>query len=273
MNQTALISGGVNAFQSLIATDNTIDESVLGSFVLSGVGTGQVTQNIQSNGSDVATGYYNYDLALGDSGTDLGVAYSLTQVDIHADQTLTLSESGLLDAQLTSSSGAGNLTIAASGNITLTNRLNAIRATRPLTRAALSRPLPALSVKLTTLSFRGCCTNTGANEVKRLTVADSGALTLNGSLTIAHAGYGATDAASTIAGALDGSGGIRLSPGKLTVTENKETDYSAGSASVPVPSSSSSASMRSARGASTLPMPAARSFRSATAGTRLSRTR
>ena len=33
VNQTALISGGVNAFQSLIATDNTIDESVLGSFV------------------------------------------------------------------------------------------------------------------------------------------------------------------------------------------------------------------------------------------------
>ena len=226
VNQTALISGGVNAFQSLIATDNTIDESVLGSFVLSGVGTGQVTQNIQSNGSDVATGYYNYDLALGDSGTDLGVAYSLTQVDIHADQTLTLSESGLLDAQLTSSSGAGNLTIAASGNITLTNRLNAYTGDTTVDAGgALTAAAGALG-QTDDLVVSGSFTNTGANEVKRLTVADSGALTLNGSLTIAHAGYGATDAASTIAGALDGSGGITLESGKLTVTENKETDYS-----------------------------------------------
>lgn len=228
MNQTALISGGVNAFQSLIATDNTIDESVLGSFVLSGVGTGQVTQNIRSNGSDVATGYYNYDLALGDSGTDLGVAYSLTQVDIHADQTLTLSESGLLDAQLTSSSGAGNLTIAASGNITLTNRLNAYTGDTTVDAGgALTAAAGALG-QTDDLVVSGSFTNTGANEVKRLTVADSGALTLNGSLTIAHAGYGATDAASTIAGALDGSGGITLESGKLTVTENKETDYSGG---------------------------------------------
>lgn len=228
VNQTALISGGVNAFQSLIATDNTIDESVLGSFVLSGVGTGQVTQNIQSNGSDVATGYYNYDLALGDSGTDLGVAYSLTQVDIHADQTLTLSESGLLDAQLTSSSGAGNLTIAASGNITLTNRLNAYTGDTTVDAGgALTAAAGALG-QTDDLVVSGSFTNTGANEVKRLTVADSGALTLNGSLTIAHAGYGATDAASTIAGALDGSGGITLESGKLTVTENKETDYSGG---------------------------------------------
>ena len=226
VNQTALISGGVNAFQSLIATDNTIDESVLGSFVLSGVGTGQVTQNIRSNGSDVATGYYNYDLALGDSGTDLGVAYSLTQVDIHADQTLTLSESGLLDAQLTSSSGAGNLTIAASGNITLTNRLNAYTGDTTVDAGgALTAAAGALG-QTDDLVVSGSFTNTGANEVKRLTVADSGALTLNGSLTIAHAGYGATDAASTIAGALDGSGGITLESGKLTVTENKETDYS-----------------------------------------------
>lgn len=228
VNQTALISGGVNAFQSLIATDNTIDESVLGSFVLSGVGTGQVTQNIRSNGSDVATGYYNYDLALGDSGTDLGVAYSLTQVDIHADQTLTLSESGLLDAQLTSSSGAGNLTIAASGNITLTNRLNAYTGDTTVDAGgALTAAAGALG-QTDDLVVSGSFTNTGANEVKRLTVADSGALTLNGSLTIAHAGYGATDAASTIAGALDGSGGITLESGKLTVTENKETDYSGG---------------------------------------------
>ena len=195
--------------------------------VVLGAGHKLAINNVSGIG-DGATGYYNYDLALGDSGTDLGVAYSLTQVDIHADQTLTLSESGLLDAQLTSSSGAGNLTIAASGNITLTNRLNAYTGDTTVDAGgALTAAAGALG-QTDDLVVSGSFTNTGANEVKRLTVADSGALTLNGSLTIAHAGYGATDAASTIAGALDGSGGITLESGKLTVTENKETDYSGG---------------------------------------------
>ena len=134
----------------------------------------------------------------------------------------------MLDAQLTSSSGAGNLTIAASGNITLTNRLNAYTGDTTVDAGgALTAAAGALG-QTDDLVVSGSFTNTGANEVKRLTVADSGALTLNGSLTIAHAGYGATDAASTIAGALDGSGGITLESGKLTVTENKETDYSGG---------------------------------------------
>ena len=61
VNQDSLIRGGVDVFQSLIATNNEIDQSVLGSFVLSGLGDGQLTQNIQSGGSDVATGYYDCD--------------------------------------------------------------------------------------------------------------------------------------------------------------------------------------------------------------------
>ena len=98
-----------------------MDESILNNFTLTGVGTGQATQEIKSVTEPVATGYYDFDLALGDSGTDLGVSYDLTRIDISGGKTLTLSEEGTLDAQLTSESGSGNLTIAAGGDITLAN--------------------------------------------------------------------------------------------------------------------------------------------------------
>ena len=178
VNQDSLIRGGVDVFQSLIATNNEIDQSVLGSFVLSGLGDGQLTQNIQSGGSDVATGYYDYKLAIGDDGTDLGVDYDLTRVDIHSGQTLTLSESGNFDALLTSTSGAGHLTIASGGNIKLGNSGNEYSGNTTVDAGgALSAESGAIS-QSDVLTVSGAFTNLGANTVKQLSVGALGSLTL-----------------------------------------------------------------------------------------------
>lgn len=222
VNQDSLIRGGVDVFQSLIATNNEIDQSVLGSFVLSGLGDGQLTQNIQSGGSDVATGYYDYKLAIGDGGTDLGVDYDLTQVDIHSGRTLTLSESGNFDALLTSTSGAGHLTIASGGNIKLGNSGNSYSGDTTVdVGGALSAEAGAIS-QSDVLTVSGAFTNLGANTVKQLSVGASGSLTLDADLSISHNGH--ADSA-VIAGEINGSGGLVLNSGRLVVTENSGTDY------------------------------------------------
>lgn len=222
VNQDSLIRGGVDVFQSLIATNNEIDQSVLGSFVLSGLGDGQLTQNIQSGGSDVATGYYDYKLAIGDGGTDLGVDYDLTRVDIHSGQTLTLSESGNFDALLTSTSGAGHLTIASGGNIKLGNSGNEYSGNTTVDAGgALSAESGAIS-QSDVLTVSGAFTNLGANTVKQLSVGALGSLTLDADLSISHNGH--ADSA-VIAGEINGSGGLVLNSGRLVVTENSGTDY------------------------------------------------
>lgn len=222
VNQDSLIRGGVDVFQSLIATNNEIDQSVLGSFVLSGLGDGQLTQNIQSGGSDVATGYYGYKLAIGDGGTDLGVDYDLTRVDIHSGQTLTLSESGNFDALLTSTSGAGHLTIASGGNIKLGNSGNEYSGNTTVDAGgALSAESGAIS-QSDVLTVSGAFTNLGANTVKQLSVGALGSLTLDADLSISHNGH--ADSA-VIAGEINGSGGLVLNSGRLVVTENSGTDY------------------------------------------------
>ena len=143
--ETSLVKGGVDVFQALIQTGKVMDESILNNFTLTGVGTGQATQEIKSATEQVATGYYDFDLALGDSGTDLGVSYDLTRIDISGGKTLTLYEEGTLDAQLTSESGSGNLTIAAGGKSfspTILRTLStAIRASRTFLARSLRTPV------------------------------------------------------------------------------------------------------------------------------------
>lgn len=222
VNQDSLIRGGVDVFQSLIATNNVIDQSVLGSFVLSGLGDGQLTQNIQSGGSDVATGYYDYKLAIGDSGTDLGVDYDLTQVDIHSGLTLTLSESGDFNARLTSESGAGHLTIASGGNIKLGNSSNSYFGNTTVDAGGALSAVSGAITHTDVLTVSGAFTNLGANTVKQLSVDASGSLTLDDTLAISHEGH--TEDA-VIAGEINGSGGLVLNSGRLVVTENSGTDY------------------------------------------------
>lgn len=222
VKQDSLISGGINVFQTLIATNNQIDDEVLKRFKLYGLDDVQLTQNIEASDGQVATGYYDYELALGDNGTDLGVDYDLKRVDIHSGRTLTLSESGDFDVLLTSTSGAGNLTIASGGNIKLGNSGNTYFGNTTVDAGgALSAAAGAISHS-DVLTVSGAFTNLGANTVKQLSVGASGSLTLDGALTISHEGH--TENA-VIAGEIDGSGVLVLNSGRLVVTENVDTDY------------------------------------------------
>lgn len=216
--ETSLVKGGVDVFQALIQTGKVMDESILNNFTLTGVGTGQATQEIKSATEQVATGYYDFDLALGDSGTDLGVSYDLTRIDISGGKTLTLYEEGTLDAQLTSDGGAGALTIAAGGDITLANASeSALNSYTGVTNVLGKLTAYADNLGSTSelqIGASGQYVNAGDNKV--------GLLDANGKLELwkGHTLEITQDASgrSSIAGTLTGGGDLLFAAGDLIVT-------------------------------------------------------
>lgn len=216
--ETSLVKGGVDVFQALIQTGKVMDESILNNFTLTGVGTGQATQEIKSATEQVATGYYDFDLALGDSGTDLGVSYDLTRIDISGGKTLTLYEEGTLDAQLTSDGGAGALTIAAGGDITLANASeSALNSYTGVTNVLGKLTAYADNLGSTSelqIGASGQYVNAGDNKV--------GLLNANGKLELwkGHTLEITQDASgrSSIAGTLTGGGDLLFAAGDLIVT-------------------------------------------------------
>ena len=216
--ETSLVKGGVDVFQALIQTGKVMDESILNNFTLTGVGTGQATQEIKSATEQVATGYYDFDLALGDSGTDLGVSYDLTRIDISGGKTLTLYEEGTLDAQLTSDGGAGALTIATGGDITLANASeSALNSYTGVTNVLGKLTAYADNLGSTSelqIGASGQYVNAGDNKV--------GLLDANGKLELwkGHTLEITQDASgrSSIAGTLTGGGDLLFAAGDLIVT-------------------------------------------------------
>lgn len=223
--ESTLINGGVDVFQALIQTGNVMHESILENFTLTGVGTSQATQEIKSTTEQVATGYYDFDLALGDSGTDLGVSYDLTRIDISGGKTLTLYETGILDAQLTSESGAGNLTIAAGGDITLANAtagaLNSYTGvTNVLGKLTASDNNLGNTAELL-IGTDGHYVNEGYNKVGRLDADGQLELGTGHTLKITQGASGT----SSIAGTLMGGGDLSFAEGDLIVTGTTPSDY------------------------------------------------
>lgn len=223
--ETSLVNGGVDVFQALIQTGKVMDESILNNFTLTGVGTGQATQEIKSATGQVATGYYDFDLALGDSGTDLGVSYDLTRIDISGDKTLTLYEEGTLDAQLTSESGSGNLTIAAGGKIILANdSANALNSYTGVTNVLGTLTAHAGNLGSTSelqIGAGGHYVNAGDNKVGLLDA--DGTLELSEGYTL-EITQGA-DKISNIAGTLTGGGDLSFAAGELTVSGSSSSNY------------------------------------------------
>lgn len=215
--ESTLINGGVDVFQALIQTGIVMDESILENFKLTGVGNGKATQEIKSTTEQVATGYYDFDLALGDSGTDLGVSYDLTRIDISGGKTLTLYEEGTLDAQLTSDGGAGALTIAAGGDITLANASeSALNSYTGVTNVLGKLTAYADNLGSTSklqIGTSGQYVNAGDNKV--------GLLDANGKLELwkGHTLEITQDASgrSSIAGTLTGGGDLLFAAGDLIV--------------------------------------------------------
>lgn len=223
--ETSLVNGGVDVFQALIQTGKVMDESILNSFTLTGVGTGQATQEIKSATEQVATGYYDFDLALGDSGTDLGVSYDLTRIDISGGKTLTLYEEGTLDAQLTSESGSGNLTIAAGGKIILANdSANALNSYTGVTNVLGKLTAHDGNLGSTSelqIGAGGHYVNAGDNKVGLLDA--DGTLELSEGYTL-EITQGA-DKSSNIAGTLTGGGDLSFAAGELTVSGSSSSNY------------------------------------------------
>lgn len=223
--ETSLVNGGVDVFQALIQTGKVMDESILNNFTLTGVGTGQATQEIKSVTEPVATGYYDFDLALGDSGTDLGVSYDLTRIDISDGKTLTLYEEGTLDAQLTSESGSGNLTIAAGGKIILANdSANALNSYTGVTNVLGTLTAHAGNLGSTSelqIGAGGHYVNAGDNKVGLLDA--DGTLELSEGYTL-EITQGA-DKISNIAGTLTGGGDLSFAAGELTVSGSSSSNY------------------------------------------------
>lgn len=222
--QTNLISGGMSPFQTLISTDSGISlngGTVEDRFLLVDADGSEVADSIRfsqqindAEGTTVASGYYSIALGLNNDSYDLGIGYTLEQIDILS--TLTLYEEGTVEAQITSNSASGNLTIASGGNITLSNSKN--NFTGDTTIASGGRLVAHEQALGDTedLFVSGAYVNSGANAVNRVEVDGSGQLTLNADLTLKNNGA----ATSEISGAITGNGDLLVNQGTLSVNEN-----------------------------------------------------
>ena len=213
--QSSLISGGVNPFQTLIATDFGIGDSFNQLSLVNSGNITSVSQQITDGTNTVATGYYGFQLGLADSNTDVGIQYNLTQIDIWSGQSLTLSESGTLGALISSDSGTGNLVIAKSGVIELTNGGNRYTGSTTVIGQLTAN---ANALGSGALLVSGAYTNAGANTVSNLDVGENGVLKLDSVLTVSPNTSG-----SKILGAITGSGALNVSAESLTITANSGT--------------------------------------------------
>ena len=210
----------------LLATDEGLevlvdaDEAIgdLDGVLLNGSsGSGTATQAIYdaSGAEQVATGEYDYRLAVGTDNTQLGVGYTLTDVHIHDGQTLTLSESGTFAAAIhDSGTGTGNLSIAEGGDITLTAQND--YAGRTTVAGSLTAAAGALG-QTEWLHVSGTYENAGSNTVGGLTVESGASLVLDNRTTLTIDHDDAVESGSSVAGTVTGAGGLDLVNGQLVV--------------------------------------------------------
>ena len=190
--------------------------------------SGTATQAIyETSGTEqVATGEYDYRLAVGADNTQLGIDYTLTDVHIHDQQTLTLSESGTFAAAIhDSGTGTGSLSIAENGDITLTAQND--YAGRTTVAGSLTAAAGALGqTEWLHVSGTGTYENAGSNTVGGLTLDSGASLVLDNRTTLTIDHDDAVESGSSVAGALHGSGAIALVDGELAVDANEDSDWS-----------------------------------------------
>lgn len=227
--QTNLISGGMSPFQTLISTDKgiTINGGTVelvdaaGNAVADDIRFSQQINNAEGT-TTVASGYYSIEPGVTNNDLALGIGYTLERIDILS--TLTLSEEGTVEAQITSNSTSGNLTIASGGNITLTNSGNEFTGDTTIASGGRLVAHEKALGKTDDLVVSGTYVNSGANAVNRVEVDGSGQLTLNADLTLENSGAGTVS--STISGAITGEGNLAVEQGTLLITENAgSSDY------------------------------------------------
>ena len=221
------------SYQNLIRVsgDQTLDDDALNGLDLSVVdNAGEevegIVSKIMSGNDEVAEGTYDYVLAVGESGKSLGVAYTLTEINLL--KTLDVVESGTMTARLT---GGGNLTVSKELTLAARTETTANDYTGETTVAsggtltAQANTLghgEAYTSKLT-VNENGAFKNAGDNVIGSLNAAGDVALDDQTTLTV----KGGAD--NSIAGGLMGSGGLVLESGKLTVQSTATTSgYTGG---------------------------------------------
>lgn len=213
LNQSNLLeTSGLNPFQTLIVTNGL---SGFDNLQLSGGNSGSdLRQNIVDGaGMTVATGHYDYVLASGGSNNnDVGIAYTLKQVDIADNRTLTLTGSAdgaELNAVVTGSE-AGDLLIsgAANSSVLLTGVNTYSGTTTVSSDVTLTAGVSGLG-HTENLLVSGTYINSGANTIGGLTVDNDGSLVLNSGTTL-RINELVDTATNTIAGTLSGTGTLAL---------------------------------------------------------------
>ncbi|WP_211961460.1 autotransporter outer membrane beta-barrel domain-containing protein [Cupriavidus plantarum] len=175
------------------------------------------TANIVQGGGTVAVGSYDYALTTGGTNDGLYAAVRLSQLNLQAGQTLSLSADAAapagadeLHARVT---GAGGLRIDATGVITLGNQANDYTGATHVATGTLRLGTDTALGQTTLLDVAGGAAADLNGKVQRVgMLSGAGALHVNGgTLTIADGG--------TFGGVIDGSaGGLNLSAGTLVLT-------------------------------------------------------
>ena len=217
------------SYQNLIRVsgDQTIDDDALNGLDLSVVdNAGEevegIVSKIMSGNDEVAEGTYDYVLAVGEGGKSLGVAYTLTEINLL--QTLDVVESGTMTARL---AGTGNLTVSKELKLAERTETNGYNTYTGETTVALSGKLTAEANTLghgdaytskLTVNSSGAFTNDGDNVIGSLEA--NGDLELNATLTIKGGD------SNRISDDVKGSGVVVLESGKLTAQNSvKASDY------------------------------------------------
>lgn len=185
-----------------------------------------IVSKIVSGDVEVAEGTYDYVFAVGEDRKSLGVAYTLTEINLL--KTLDVIESGTMTARLT---GGGNLTVSKELTLAARTETTANDYTGETTVAsggtltAQANTLgsgDAYTSKLT-VNENGAFKNAGDNVIGSLNAVGDVALDDQTTLTV----KGGAD--NSIAGGLMGSGGLVLESGKLTVQSTSTTSgYTGG---------------------------------------------
>lgn len=221
------------SYQNLIRVsgDQTLDVDALNGldlFVVDNAGeeVEGIVSKIMSGSDTVAEGTYGYELAVGESGKSLGVAYTLTEINLL--KTLDVVEAGTMTARLT---GGGNLTV--SNELTLAARTETtandytgettVASSGTLTAQANTLGSGEAYTSKLTVNENGAFKNAGDNVIGSLNAAGDVALDDQTTLTV----KGGAD--NSIAGGLTGSGDLVLESGKLTVQSTATTSgYTGG---------------------------------------------
>lgn len=220
-------------FQALITAESgTVSEigwTLNGSTDTSGSGLRQAVRNADDTDT-VAHAIYDYALATGEANSgnvsdndSLGIEYTLKTVDIVDTKTLELSDSGILSAVITDSSGAGTLLIT--GQIELTGQNDYDSVTR-VSGAGASLTVGSSGLGSTSallLENRASFINEGINSAGYLDASDS-KLEINGTLTLT----GGNDSTIT-GGVITGSGALNVQKTRLTVSGEIDDDEFSGS--------------------------------------------